>query len=126
PFVGTMCLVRGSCLTRHYLSVLCFGIRFRFLSFDSVRSTMDLIPEFRAEFDQLVDSMHHQLDVHAEALFQLFISRLNTRALSHGHDLAHESRQPQLAGHRSSVQSDVATAKLEQNSGTKRYLSFNF
>ena len=86
---------------------------------------MDLTREFRAEFDQLVDSMHHQLDVHAEALFQLFISRLNTRTLSHGHDLAHESRKLQLAGH-FSVQSDVATAKLEQNSGTKRYLSFNF
>ena len=109
-------LSHESCLTQHYLSVLCFGIRSRFLSFDSVRSTMDLIPEFRAEFDQLVDSMHRQLDVHAEALFQLFISRLNTRTLSH--DLAHESRQPQLAGHRSSVQSDVATTKLEKNSGT--------
>ena len=54
---------------------------------------MDLIPEFRVEFDQLVDSMHHQLDVHADALFQLFVAKLNK---SSSNDIVLESRKPQL------------------------------
>ena len=76
---------------------------------------MDLIPEFRAEFDQLIHSMHHQLDVHAESLFQLFLARLKPSS----HNLEHESRQPQVGANWPSIIEVV----LSQKSGTNWYIS---
>src|SRR5699024_9802545 len=70
-----------------------------FLRFLPFLSTMGLISEFRVEFDEMIQSMHRQLDEmiqsmhrqlddNAEAMFQMFLAKLNVA-------IPRRARQPQ-------------------------------
>ena len=98
---------------------------------------MDLIPELRTEFDQLINSMHRQLDFHAESLFQLFVSKLNK---SSNNGIVHESRQPQVRPESNSpaipdvtlfqpdhcAQSEQLTGHLAPQPRVEQFLSVHF
>ena len=49
--------------------------------------------QLRAEFGELLDSMHHQLDVHANQIFDLFVAKFNKRT---GDSVENMSGQLQL------------------------------